>query len=67
MTMKLNRPAYDKLVEEDLEWLEKQPRTLERPHQSDREGICGPRVQRVASEELGTYVGGNQRSASTSP
>ncbi len=28
----LNRPGYEKLVAEDIEWLEKQPRTLERDH-----------------------------------
>lgn len=32
MTMKLNRSAYEQLVREDIEWLEKQPRTLEREH-----------------------------------
>lgn len=30
--MQLNRQAYQKLVDEDLEWLSKQPRTLEREH-----------------------------------
>jgi hypothetical protein len=32
MTTKLNRSAYEQLVVEDLEWLDKQPRTLEREH-----------------------------------
>lgn len=32
MSMKLNRAAYQQLVDEDLEWLSKQPRTLEREH-----------------------------------
>ena len=30
--MPLNREAYTKLVDEDLTWLRKQPRTLERDH-----------------------------------
>lgn len=32
MSRKLNELAYRKLIEEDLEWLDKQPRTLERQH-----------------------------------
>ena len=28
----LNRPAYQQLFDEDIEWLLKQPRTLERDH-----------------------------------
>lgn len=32
MSMTLNRPAYKGLLKEDLGWLEKQPRTLEREH-----------------------------------
>lgn len=28
----LNREGYEKLIQEDLEWLRKQPRTLEREH-----------------------------------
>lgn len=28
----LNRDAYEKLIAEDIEWLMKQPRTLERDH-----------------------------------
>ena len=28
----LNQAAYSKLIEEDLEWLMKQPRSLERDH-----------------------------------
>jgi hypothetical protein len=32
MSMKLNRAAYEKLVAEDVAWLELQPRTLERDH-----------------------------------
>lgn len=32
MSMRLNKPAYEQLVAEDLEWLSKQPRTLERDH-----------------------------------
>lgn len=32
MTTRLNRQAYQQLVDEDVAWLEKQPRTLEREH-----------------------------------
>lgn len=32
MTGKLTRDAYRRLIEEDLQWLMKQPRTLERSH-----------------------------------
>lgn len=32
MTTALNRTAYHQLVDEDVAWLEKQPRTLERDH-----------------------------------
>ena len=32
MTMKLNRLAYAKLIEEDIAWLKTIPRTLERDH-----------------------------------
>jgi hypothetical protein len=32
MPTTLNRSAYEKLVAEDLEWLLKQPRTVERDH-----------------------------------
>lgn len=30
--MTLNRNAYQRLIAEDLAWLEQQPRTLERDH-----------------------------------
>lgn len=32
MPTTLNKSAYQKLVKEDLEWLQKQPRSLERDH-----------------------------------
>jgi hypothetical protein len=32
MTMRLNRAAYEKMIAEDIAWLEQQPRTLERDH-----------------------------------
>jgi len=32
MPIKLNKQAYQKLIEEDLDWLQKQPRSLERDH-----------------------------------
>ena len=32
MTMPVNRETYSKLIEEDLVWLNKQPRSLERNH-----------------------------------
>lgn len=32
MTGKLTRGAYERLVAEDLAWLDAQPRTLERDH-----------------------------------
>lgn len=32
MSSKLNRHAYEKMIAEDIAWLEKQPRTLERDH-----------------------------------
>ena len=32
MTSRLNRRSYAQLIREDLEWLMKQPRTLEREH-----------------------------------
>ena len=32
MTMPVNRETYSKLIEEDLVWLNKQPRSLEREH-----------------------------------
>lgn len=35
MTMDINREAYQKLVDEDVAWIEAQPRTLERDHVID--------------------------------
>lgn len=32
MSSKLNRPAYEQLIKEDLEWLDQQPDTLEAEH-----------------------------------
>ena len=32
MSSKMNRHAYQQLIDEDIAWLEKQPRTLERDH-----------------------------------
>jgi hypothetical protein len=32
MGSKMNRQAYERLVAEDIEWLQQQPRTLERDH-----------------------------------
>lgn len=32
MTMPVNRETYSKMIEEDLVWLNKQPRSLEREH-----------------------------------
>ena len=32
MGMMVNREAYQKLIDEDIEWLMKQPRSLERDH-----------------------------------
>ena len=32
MGMMVNREAYQKLIDEDIEWLLKQPRSLERDH-----------------------------------
>ena len=32
MGLKVNREAYQKLIDEDIEWLLKQPRSLERGH-----------------------------------
>lgn len=32
MSMRLTRVAYKKLIDQDLEYLKKQPRTLERDH-----------------------------------
>jgi hypothetical protein len=32
MPTELNRQAFSDIVEEDIKWLEKQPRTLERCH-----------------------------------
>ena len=32
MGMVVNREAYQKLIDEDIEWVIKQPRTLERDH-----------------------------------
>ena len=32
MGMIVNREAYQKLIDEDIEWLLKQPRSLERGH-----------------------------------
>lgn len=32
MSMRMNRRAYQKLIDGDMEWLMKQPRTLEREH-----------------------------------
>lgn len=32
MSMKLTKSSYQKLIEEDIEWLKKMPRTLERDH-----------------------------------
>lgn len=32
MPSKMNRKAYEELIQEDLKWLKKQPRTLEREH-----------------------------------
>ena len=35
MGTKMNKESYQKLIDEDLEWLNKQPRTLERIHIAD--------------------------------
>lgn len=32
MSLTLNKSAYARLIEEDIEWLLKQPKTLEREH-----------------------------------
>ena len=32
MGMMINREAYQKLIDEDIEWLMKQPQSLERVH-----------------------------------
>ena len=32
MSIKMNKNAYIKLIQEDIDWLMKQPRTLEREH-----------------------------------
>ncbi len=32
MAHKMGRGSYQKLIDEDIEWLMKQPRTLEREH-----------------------------------
>lgn len=32
MSSRMNRPAYEKMIAENIEWLLKQPRTLEREH-----------------------------------
>lgn len=32
MTSKMNKSSYKELVEQDIEWLLKQPKTLERSH-----------------------------------
>lgn len=32
MSMTLNRSAFEKLIRENIEWLEQQPRALERDH-----------------------------------
>lgn len=32
MGCRLNRKSYARLIQEDIEWLMKQPRTLERDH-----------------------------------
>lgn len=32
MPLTLNKSAYTQLIEEDIDWLLKQPRTLEREH-----------------------------------
>lgn len=32
MSLTLNKSAYTKLIEEDIDWVLKQPRTLERDH-----------------------------------
>lgn len=32
MASKVNRLTYEKMVQEDIEWLDKQPKTLERDH-----------------------------------
>lgn len=32
MPSQINRPAYKRLIDENIEWLRKQPRTLEREH-----------------------------------
>jgi len=35
MGTKMNKESYQKLIDEDLEWLNQQPRTLERMHIAD--------------------------------
>ena len=32
MSSRLNKKAYESLIQEDLEWLMKQPKSLERDH-----------------------------------
>jgi len=32
MSIMMDRPAYEQMIQEDIDWLMKQPRTLERDH-----------------------------------
>ncbi len=53
MSTTLNRPAYERLISEDIKWLLEQPRTLERDHiesvlMHSAEALYGRRVDAAA-------------------
>lgn len=55
MSMPLNKPAYSKLIAEDIEWLNAQPRSLERDH-----------IEQVLRSSDRNYLGGGEWQAVTS-
>ena len=48
MGMKVNREAYQKLIDEDVVWILKQPRSLERDHIVS---VLKNRVERIYGKE----------------
>lgn len=57
MTTKLNRATYAEIIQGDLEWLLKQPRTLERTHivqivcaSGSHEFDCAERIAKLEAE-----------------
>ena len=59
MPTTLNREAYQKLIDEDIAWLERQPRSLERDHVIDvlRASVEHEYPTRTAEDQHGSGRG----------